>query len=336
MNTTAPQSLGGLRGNVPTPAISVIVPVYKAEKYLRKCVDSLLAQTFTDFELLLVDDGSPDRSGEICDGYAARDPRVRTFHKKNGGVSSARQCGIDNACGEYTIHADPDDWVEPDMLETLYNKAKEEDADMVICDYILEFPSKSIPVYYQLEECSPLLVFQKMTCGLSCALWNKMVRRSCYDTGNVLFPVGCDVFEDLFVNASLLLKSVRRVAYVHRPLYHYTQQLNENSLFSRFTLEKLLQEREVTRGIEHLLGGRCQLAVDNLRTIEAYICFYHHFLSSSYFRRYYASEMSSYKRSSVSHMQRFVVVASASGWQWLIYPFYSLLRKLRSMIGTFC
>ncbi len=81
------------------PKISVIVPVYKAEKYLHRCVDSILAQTFTDFEVLLIDDGSPDRSGDICDEYAKKDSRVRVFHKENGGVSSARQYGIDNAQG---------------------------------------------------------------------------------------------------------------------------------------------------------------------------------------------------------------------------------------------
>ena len=102
---------------VVSPRVSIIVPVYKAEAYLHRCVESLLAQTFTDFEILLIDDGSPDRSGEICDEYAAKDPRVRVFHKENGGVSSARQCGMDHAEGEYTIHADLYDCVEPNMLE---------------------------------------------------------------------------------------------------------------------------------------------------------------------------------------------------------------------------
>lgn len=119
------------------PKVSIIVPVYKAENYLHRCVDSILAQTFTDWELLLVDDGSPDRSGEICDEYASKDARIRVFHKENGGVSSARQKGLDEAVGEYTIHADPDDWVEPMMLEELYKRAKEDDADMVICDYYM-------------------------------------------------------------------------------------------------------------------------------------------------------------------------------------------------------
>lgn len=126
------------------PKISIIVPVYKAEKYLNRCVDSILAQTFTDFELLLIDDGSPDKSGEICDEYARKDSRVRVIHKENGGVSSARQRGLDESIGEYTIHADPDDWVEPTMLEELYNKANKEDADMVICDFFYEYKTGSV------------------------------------------------------------------------------------------------------------------------------------------------------------------------------------------------
>ncbi len=99
------------------PKVSIIVPVYKAEKYLHRCVDSILAQTFTDFELLLVDDGSPDRSGDICDQYAAADPRVRVFHKPNGGVGSARNLGLDNTCGEWITFVDADDFCETTYLE---------------------------------------------------------------------------------------------------------------------------------------------------------------------------------------------------------------------------
>ena len=95
-----------------SPKISVIVPVYNAEKYLRRCIDSILAQTFTDFELLLIDDGSTDKSGEICDKYAMKDSRIRVFHKKNGGVSSARNVGLDNARGEWITFCDADDWVD--------------------------------------------------------------------------------------------------------------------------------------------------------------------------------------------------------------------------------
>lgn len=98
---------------MPLPKISIIVPVYNAEKYLNRCIDSILAQTFTDFELLLIDDGSRDSSGVICDEYVANDPRVRVFHKPNGGVSSARNVGLDNARGEWITFSDADDFVCP-------------------------------------------------------------------------------------------------------------------------------------------------------------------------------------------------------------------------------
>lgn len=101
------------------PKVSIIVPVYKVEKYLRECLDSILAQTFTDWECLLVDDGSPDESGEICDAYAAKDPRIRVFHKENGGVSSARNLGLDHARGEWVTFVDADDMIAPIFLSAL-------------------------------------------------------------------------------------------------------------------------------------------------------------------------------------------------------------------------
>lgn len=111
------------------PKISVIVPVYNTEKYLHRCIDSILAQTFTDFELLLIDDGSKDNSGKICDEYAVKDSRVRVFHKENGGVSSARNLGLDNALGEWVTFVDSDDWIEKNALVALINKC---DADLII------------------------------------------------------------------------------------------------------------------------------------------------------------------------------------------------------------
>lgn len=211
------------------PAVSVIVPVYKAETYLHRCVDSLLAQTFPDFEILLIDDGSPDRSGEICDAYAEKDTRVRVFHKENGGVSSARQCGIDNARGEYTIHADPDDWVEPDMLEALYKKAKETDADMVICDFYEEFAGKQRYVRQRPSALDHETVLRELFQQLHGSCWNKLVRRACYNDYNVSFSPELYFCEDLFCNASLLLYPLK-IVYINLAFYHYDKILNNNSL----------------------------------------------------------------------------------------------------------
>ena len=115
------------------PELSIIVPVYKVEKYLPKCLDSILAQTFTDFELILIDDGSPDRCGDICDEYAAKDDRLIVIHQENKGVSAARNAGLDIARGEYIGFVDSDDWIEPEMYETMLATAKESEAEIVAC-----------------------------------------------------------------------------------------------------------------------------------------------------------------------------------------------------------
>ena len=111
--------------------LSIIVPVYKVESYLARCVDSILAQTVSDFELILVDDGSPDRCGAICDEYAARDPRVRVIHKENGGLSSARNAGIDIARGQWLGFVDSDDWITPDCYEKLLACAQRQNVKLV-------------------------------------------------------------------------------------------------------------------------------------------------------------------------------------------------------------
>ncbi len=116
------------------PTISVIVPVYKVEPYLRQCVDSILAQTYTDFELILVDDGSPDGCGAICDEYAEQDPRVRVIHQENRGLSAARNAGIDAASGEYLAFADSDDLLAPACLKRLHDTVVQENVDIAVCD----------------------------------------------------------------------------------------------------------------------------------------------------------------------------------------------------------
>ena len=118
--------------------VSIIITVFRSENTLKRCVDSVLCQTYRNIEVILVDDGSPDSSGDICDKYALRDNRVKVIHQDNGGVSVARQVGMENANGEYTIHVDSDDWIEPTMIEELLFKAIEDNADMVICDYVKE------------------------------------------------------------------------------------------------------------------------------------------------------------------------------------------------------
>ena len=119
--------------------ISIIVPVYNTEKYLDQCIQSVLVQTYTNWELLLINDGSTDLSGTICDQYATKDRRIRVFHKENGGVSSARNVGLDNARGKWIMFIDADDWVEPSMLKELRTVALDNNADYVYCDLLFDY-----------------------------------------------------------------------------------------------------------------------------------------------------------------------------------------------------
>ena len=129
------------------PLVSVIIPVYKTEQYIHQAVDSVLAQTYAKLEVILVEDGSPDRCGEICDAYAAKDSRIRVIHKENGGSSSARQAGLATATGEYVFFVDGDDWIEPDLVEQCLCVALRDQADCVMYPYVKEYPEKSIPTH---------------------------------------------------------------------------------------------------------------------------------------------------------------------------------------------
>lgn len=210
-------------------AISVIVPIYKAESYLRKCVDGILQQTFTDFQLILVDDGSPDKSGEICDKYAQQDSRVVTIHKANGGLTSARKCGMERAEGKYSIHIDPDDWVEPTLLEDLYQEIVKAEADMVICDFWEHCDGN---IEYSRQEPKSLLhseVMKEMFTTLMGSLCNKLIRTSCYKRCNIQFYEDLVLIEDLFLMFQFLLHPLK-ISYVPKALYHYERNTNPNSL----------------------------------------------------------------------------------------------------------
>ena len=209
--------------------VSIIVPVYKAEKYIHQCIDSLLAQTYKNIEVILVDDGSPDHCGKICDEYAAKDCRVKVIHQQNGGVSVARQTGIDHATGEYSIHADPDDWVELNMIEELVAKAVANNADMVICDFYRESKSDRIHVCQNPgNDLSASAVLRKiLSQQLHGSCWNKLVNRSRIE-GIGFTPEDLCILEDELYNIRILARKIK-VSYLPKALYHYRID-NENSL----------------------------------------------------------------------------------------------------------
>lgn len=215
--------------------ISAIVPVYKVEAYLRQCVESILSQTFTDFELILVDDGSPDSCGELCDEYARTDARVTVLHRRNGGVSVARNAGIDEAKGDYIAFIDADDWCEPSLLEHLYNQVRETSAQIAVCAMCRDFVgSRSLycvtpdRVLTARQAVRDLLRHEAITQGV----FPKLFSRALFS--DVRFPEGVKIAEDAATVFHLFTRA-DTVAYSSVPLYHYRQRQSSayNSLDAR-------------------------------------------------------------------------------------------------------
>lgn len=203
--------------------LSIIVPVYKVEPYIHKCIISILSQTFTSFELILVDDGSPDKCGEICDEYARKDTRVRVLHKENGGLSSARNAGIDIAQGEYISFIDSDDYIDKDMYESMFYLSRKYDADVVECGFSKVRGNEIEPIIHKegtivgdnLFALGLLAEF-----GLHSLACNKIYRRYLFD--GVRFPFG-KIHEDEFVMHKIFL-SLKRYVYLGKSEYFYVQR----------------------------------------------------------------------------------------------------------------
>ena len=224
------------------PEISIIVPVYNVEKYLDRCIKSILNQTFKDFELILIDDGSTDKSGVICDNYKKIDDRIVVIHKKNGGLSSVRNKGLDVAKGEYIAFVDGDDYVNKEMYNILLNEAKNNSSDIVICKFKKVYESMNNNIE---EVDSKMKVFNYSNInalnqlysneGLDYIVaWNKIYRRNIFK--NERYIEG-RIHEDEFIIHRLLYKA-NKVTFISKELYYYLQRSN-SIMNSKFNVKRL-------------------------------------------------------------------------------------------------
>lgn len=223
--------------------LSIIVPIYNVEKYLCRCVDSILAQTFTDFELILVDDGSPDGCPAICDGYALKDPRIRVIHKANGGLSDARNAGIDVAQGEYLAFVDSDDWIEPDMYQSMIDMLELHDADMVACGITQERedgtitgrwpPENKDKIYFPKDYIDDF--YPDVRRDILPAAWNKVYRRKLFQT--IRYPKG-KIYEDAFIQLPLY-DGCSKIAVCGDAYYHYIYDRSGSIQNDDYSLRRL-------------------------------------------------------------------------------------------------
>lgn len=224
--------------------VSVIIPVYNVEPYIRKCLDSVINQTYRNLEIICIDDGSTDSSGEICDEYAENDRRIRVFHKHNGGVGSARNVGLNNLTGDYVGFVDPDDWIEADMYETLLTAALNNNADISASNYTKDTAESSI-IMTNSEYIGSLPFNRKKLIlyafkrdyyrGFGAYLWTKLFKAELLN--GLQFDENINVCEDIIFFAQAALKT-RTAVYTNKPLYHYFQR--DVSLFRSEDINKRL------------------------------------------------------------------------------------------------
>ncbi|SET11484.1 glycosyltransferase family 2 protein [Prevotella sp. kh1p2] len=318
-----------------TCAVSVIVPIYNAESSLALCLESLVGQTFTDFEVLMIDDGSPDNCGKIIDECASKYPHFKAFHKKNGGVSSARQFGIDHAQGEYTIHVDPDDWVEPTMLEELYKKAKDTDADMVICDFF-ENSYKGQKINKQKpSSLDHLVVLKELFSTIHGSTCNKLIRLSCYQKHDIHFPNELSFCEDQYVVAALL-KSNLKVSYLNKAFYHYVRVLNQNSLSKRYTNATLEEDWKARNLFYELLKGTgFDDDVYNKKTIDVIAKAFwwgKEFYSSRAFKKEFYCYRHNVLNTYNHKMERWLLYLSCVGWYQPVIRVIGMGLKVKHLL----
>lgn len=222
-------------------SVSVVLPVYNSSSYIVRCLESMISQSFNGFELILVNDGSTDDSGRICDSYAAKHDNIRVIHQENQGVSAARQIGLDSADGEYVIFVDPDDWVEPKMLEDMLQKASQEEADVVICDFMVNSSANAMRYEKQsLNSLDPEAILRQLLMGeLHGSTCNKLYCKATLQKHKISFPKNINYCEDLWFNCELFLQPNVRVTYLNKAFYHYDFFSNPSGLSRKFSIRSV-------------------------------------------------------------------------------------------------
>lgn len=248
-----------------TPLISVIVPVYKVEPYLRKCVESILVQTYGNLEIILVDDGSPDRCGAICDEYAQMDSRVKVIHKENGGLSDARNTGMKIMTGKYVAFVDSDDWIEPEMYERLLALLQNYKADMAIGGVADDLVQGDSVITVKTSDYGDTPFSEDKIAAMrryfhgSWAAWDKLYRAELFK--GISYPVG-EINEDEAI-VLYLLEQCKRVCYTNEVFYHYMKRNVGSSITTaEFSENKLVWVKHCAANLEFIRKKYPEIELD--------------------------------------------------------------------------
>lgn len=312
------------------PIFSIICAVYNAQNTIKKCIDSILSQTVKDWELLLIDDGSTDDSSKICDEYASRDNRIKVIHKKNEGVAATRQCGIDIAQGEYMIHVDPDDWIENNTLELMYNSSKSTNSLIAICDYSLIDNSGVTYIDQKPERLDSLSMMDGIFSGrLLGGVCNKLIHRDLYKTGGGNFQPDINYCEDVLFLSKICNGPAFPVSHVNKALYNYDKSGGTSITSSKFTKEKYYSYRAFNRALPKAYSRLTfKQYADNLSDIVIKV-FTNNILSGREFYREFKSERKALKAMNCNKQLKMLIILSSYGLYPLCRQFYKSYLSLR-------
>lgn len=319
------------------PKVSIIIPVYNAEAYIERCVKTLFGQTLNDLEYIFIDDCSPDRSiavmEEVLSRYPERQAQVKIIrHAENKGVSQSRQDGLDAATGEYLIHCDPDDWVEFDMYESLYNEAVKTNADMVICDFrCSKNKYKSIQRPKELTNISVLeCITSREKPVIHGACWNKLLRTNIAQ--KVQFPKDVSYCEDVTYWCNILRYDIK-ISYLGRSLYIYDYR--PGTLCSVKSKGALISDNRHIELIESMKTGndlRYDACLNSyITTIICYRAFLSGLFSNREFVDYYA-KYKPYFQYCIKNRVRFCLTLSANGFAYQALIIYKVLTVIYGLI----
>lgn len=323
------------------PQVSVIIPVYGVEAFIVRCAESLMRQTLADVEFIFVDDCSPDRSvellREVLAKHPARNARVLR-HEANRGLPAARNTGLDAATGDYVFHCDSDDYLEPDALETLWREARAEEADIVWCDYVIDYPEGQRllrqPSFATAAEALAAMLRGTMKYNV----WNKLARRSLYTDNHIRFPAGRAMGEDLTM--ARLFAFAHKVAYVGRGLYHY-EQGNLSALTKNWNQNQLDSLRhncdDLIAFMRQRYGAACEPSLHSFMLLMKwpFLCTARRELWREWERWYPEANAHIWADKAVAKRIRVVEWCAARGWfavvwlhHWVVLRFlYSIIYK---------
>ena len=313
------------------PKVSVIIPVYKAEKYIARCIVSLFEQTLSSLEYIFVDDCSPDNSINILETIMQKYPH-RISHVKllrneeNIGVGRSRQRGLDNATGEYVIHCDPDDWVEPKAYEDLYGIAIRDNADMVICGIAEERDGKVINSSPQVnDQSNNALINDLFTGRLHGSLCNKLINHKFIADNHISFIDGLNMCEDLTFCIQVLQKQAK-ISMLDHCYYHYDLKINPNSISSKKSKVHSDQYFKLLHAYNRLISDKHSMNYHNAITFLAYWAFMHNLFSTKEYVKMHLPKLNHLVFNELGMKEKIITTLSALGAKAIMFNLYLKLR----------